>query len=162
MTITPHPVDPELDLELVRDIPVTPAEVFAAWTDPVGMKEWFCPKPVAVSECAMDLRPGGGFHTVMLDPEGTEINNGTGCILDIVPGERLVWTTALTTNYRPQTGPMPFTAILEFTPNGSGGCQYRAVVVHQDADGAKQHADMGFHDGWSTVVDQLVEHISSS
>ena len=46
--------------------------------------------------------------------------------------------------------------------SGSGGCTYRAIAVHQDRDGAKQHAQMGFHEGWGTVVDQLVEHVRGS
>lgn len=25
--------------------------------------------------------------------------------------------------------------------------------------GGQQHESMGFHDGWGTVVDQLVEHL---
>jgi uncharacterized protein YndB with AHSA1/START domain len=54
---------------------------------------------------------------------------------------------------------MPFTAILELADNGSGGCTYRAIAVHQDPAGAKQHAEMGFHEGWGTVIDQLVEHV---
>ena len=38
---------------------------------------------------------------------------------------------------------MPFTAVLELTPNGSGGCTYRAVAIHQDPNGMKQHAGDG-------------------
>jgi uncharacterized protein YndB with AHSA1/START domain len=29
-----------------------------------------------------------------------------------------------------------------------------------DVDGAKRHAEMGFHDGWGAALDQLVELIS--
>ncbi|MEO1062062.1 MAG: SRPBCC domain-containing protein [Actinomycetota bacterium] len=162
MTFTPHPIDADLDLELVRDVPVSPQAVFDAWTNPDSVKHWFAPKPFTVSQCEIDLRPGGGFRTVMLDPDGNQLMDGTSCYLEIVPGERLVWTSALTTDYRPQSGDMPFTAILEFADNGTGGCTYRAIAVHQDPDGAKAHTEMGFHDGWSTVVDQLVDHIQST
>ena len=31
----------------------------------------------------------------------------------------------------------------------------RAVARHRSAETAKQHADMGFHDGWGTVATQL-------
>jgi uncharacterized protein YndB with AHSA1/START domain len=57
---------------------------------------------------------------------------------------------------------MPFTAIIELRPNGSGGCTYRAVAVHQDQAGMKQHQEMGFHEGWGTVVDQLVQHLQTT
>lgn len=159
MSFTPYRVDPELDLELVREVPVPPEAVFAAWTDPESLKQWFTPRPYSVPVCEIDLRPGGGFRVVMNDPDGNQTMDETGCYLEIVPNERLVWSAALTTGYRPQPGDMPFTAILELRPNGSGGCHYRAIAVHQDPAGAKQHAEMGFHEGWGTVVDQLVEHI---
>jgi uncharacterized protein YndB with AHSA1/START domain len=161
VTFSPHPVNPELDLELVRDVPVTAEAVFAAWTDPESIKQWFAPRPYSISHCEIDLRPGGGFRTVMNDPDGAQMMDATGCYLEVVPNERLVWTSALTTGYRPQADGMPFTAILELTNNGSGGCTYRAIAVHQDPDGARQHAQMGFHEGWGTVVDQLVEHIQA-
>ena len=98
----------------------------------------------------------------MLDPDGEQMADTTGCYLEIEPGERLVWTSALTAGYRPQEGFLSFTAILELQPNGSGGCTYRAIAVHQDPAGLKQHEDMGFHEGWGTVVDQLVEHLQST
>jgi uncharacterized protein YndB with AHSA1/START domain len=158
MTFTPHPINPDLDLELVRELPVTPQAVFEAWTDPASLKEWFAPRPYSIELCEVDLRPGGGFRTVMNDPDGQQMMDGTGCYLEIIRNERLVWTSALTVGYRPQADDMPFTAILELAPT-EGGCRYRAIAVHQDPDGAKQHEEMGFHDGWGTVVDQLVEHI---
>lgn len=161
MTFTPHTIDPNRDLELIRDVAVSPEAVFAAWTDPESVKQWLAPRPYSVPLCEIDLKPGGGFRTVMNDPDGEQMADSTGCYLEIVPNERLVWTSALTTGYRPQDESMPFTAILEFQPNGSGGCTYRAIAVHQDPAGLKQHEEMGFHDGWSTVVDQLVEHIQT-
>ena len=159
MSFTPHPVNADLDLELVHDVPVSPQAVFEAWTDPASIKQWFAPRPYSISLCEIDLRPGGAFRTIMNDPDGEQMMDGTFCYLEVTPNERLVWTTALAADYRPQTGDMPFTAILELADNGSGGCTYRAIAVHQDPAGAKQHAEMGFHEGWGTVVDQLVEHV---
>lgn len=162
MTFTPYSVNPDLDLELLREVPVSAEAVFAAWTDPESLKQWFAPRPYSVPLIAIDLRPGGGFRTVMNDPDGNQMMDETGCYLEVVPNARLVWTTALTAGYRPQPGPMPFTAILELVPNGSGGCSYRAIAIHQDPEGRNQHAAMGFHEGWGTVVDQMVEHIQAS
>lgn len=162
MSFTPYTINPELDLELVRDVPVPPEAVFAAWTDPESLKQWFAPRPYSIAVCEIDLRPGGGFRTAMNSPDGEQLFDSTGCILDVVPNERLVWSEALTAGYRPQASPMPFTAILELRPNGSGGCQYRAIAVHQDPAGRKQHEEMGFHEGWGTVVDQLVEHLQAT
>jgi len=162
MNFTPHTIDPKLDLELVRDVPVTPSEVFAAWTDPESLKQWFAPRPYSIPVVEIDLRPGGGFRTVMNDPDGEQMMDSTGCFLDVVPDERLVWTSALTTGYRPVEESMPFTAIVELQPNATGGCTYRAIAIHRDPAGMKQHEEMGFHDGWGTVVDQMVEHLQTT
>jgi uncharacterized protein YndB with AHSA1/START domain len=159
MTYQPHHVDPQLDLELIRHVPVSPDAVFAAWTDPESVKQWFAPRPYSITVCEIDLRPGGGFRTAMNDPDGQELFDDTGCYLEVVPSERLVWTSALTTGYRPQPSDMAFTAILELRPDGAGGCHYRAIAVHPDPALRDQHEQMGFHDGWGTVVDQMVEHI---
>lgn len=160
MTFTPHTINPELDLELIRDVPVSAEAVFNAWTDPESLKQWFAPRPYSVPLVEIDLRPGGGFRTVMNSPEGEQMMDSTGCILEVVSGERLVWTEALTTGYRPQPSPMPFTAVLELTPTDDG-CRYRAIAIHEDPEGRKQHEEMGFHEGWGTVVDQMVEHLQA-
>lgn len=158
MTFTPHDLDPDLDLELEREVDVPPELVWKAWTTPEMLTQWFTPKPWETPRCEIDLRPGGIFRTVMRSPEGDESDNA-GCYLEIVPNERLVWTAALAPGFRPQAGPMPFTAIIELQPNGAGGTRYRAIAMHQDPEGRKEHADMGFSDGWGASLDQLVEYV---
>ena len=162
MTFTPHPINPDLDLELIREIPVSAKDVFDAWTDPDSVRHWFAPRPCTTPLCEIDLRPGGGFRTVMNDPDGNVMMDSTGCYLVIEPGERLIWTSALTKDYRPQQSGMPFTVVLELAANASGGCRYRVIAVHEDPAGARQHAAMGFHEGWGVVVDQIVEHLQST
>lgn len=36
-----------------------------------------------------------------------------------------------------------------------------ATALHRDDAGRKQHEEMGFHDGWGTVVTRMVEYIKS-
>jgi uncharacterized protein YndB with AHSA1/START domain len=158
MTFTPYTPDPDLDLVLERDGDVAPELVWRAWTTPELVTQWFTPKPWETPVCEIDLRPGGAFHTVMRSPEGDE-NDNVGCYLEVVPNERLTWTSALLPGFRPnaEAGDLPFTAVIEMQPNGSGGTTYRAVAIHPDADTAKRHGEMGFHDGWGAALDQLVE-----
>lgn len=158
-----HQPDPELDLVLERVIDVPPALVWAAWTQPELLKRWFTPAPWATVECEIELCPGGRFYTVMRSPEGVDAP-GTGCYLEVVENEKLVWTNALAPGFRPV--PMPvasaddcnsflFTAVLTLQPEGQG-TRYRALLIHRDAQGCKTHADMGFHEGWGAALDQLV------
>ena len=148
--------DPKLDLVLERFVDVPPELVWKAWTTPEHLLPWFCPKPWTTIDCEIDLRPGGIFRSVMRSPEGKEFPN-VGCYLEVVPNERLIWTDALLPGYRPSPEPF-FTAVLTFEPSGKG-TRYTATAIHRDEAGRKKHEEMGFHEGWGTVVDQLVEYI---
>lgn len=155
-------VDPKLDLVLEKIIPASPEQIYKAWTDPVGIKEWFCPKPWKTVECEMDLRPGGKFYSVMQSPEGDRFPN-TGCYLELVPYEKLVWTSALQPGFRPSPKPQSphdllFTAVLLLEKHLQG-TKYTAIAMHQDEEGRRAHEQMGFHEGWGTVVQQLAEYL---
>jgi uncharacterized protein YndB with AHSA1/START domain len=154
-------IDPALDLVLERTVDVPPQLVWRAWTEPQLVKQWFTPAPWTTVDCEIDLRPGGLFRTVMRSPEGQDHEN-TGCYLEIVPNERLVWTDMLGPGYRPRGGGLNektgcgfLTAFLLFEPAGKG-TRYVARVLHGSEADRKRHEDMGFHAGWSAALDQLV------
>jgi uncharacterized protein YndB with AHSA1/START domain len=153
MTQPPDAPNPKLDLVLERIIDVPRKLVWAAWTEPEHLKKWFCPKPWYVSHVELDLRPGGIFRTVIRGPDG-EQHDGTGCLLEVVPNERLVWTDALGNGYRPAANAF-MTAVLTLADAGAG-TRYTAVALHKDEADRKKHEEMGFHQGWGTALDQLV------
>lgn len=150
--------DPKLDLVLERDIDVPVELVWKAWTTPEHLKHWFVPRPWTITEVKMELRPGGAFNTTMRSPEGQEFPN-RGSILDVVPNERLIFTDTLLSGYRPSANPF-FSAALLLAPNGAG-TRYTAVAIHGSEEARKKHEEMGFHDGWGTVVGQMVEFIKA-
>lgn len=152
-----HP-DPRLDLVLERTIDVPRELVWTAWTKPEHVSRWFTPLPWTVTDCEIDLRPGGIFRTVMRSPDGKEFPN-VGCYLEVVLNERLVWTDALLPGYRPSENPF-FTAIVTLEPQGHG-TRYTAMAIHRDEAGRKKHEEMGFHDGWGKALDQLVAHVKT-
>ena len=148
--------DPKLDLKLERDVDVPVELVWKAWTEPEHMREWFVPKPWTITSCEIDLRPGGRFNFTMRSPEGKEFPN-FGCYLEVVPNQRLVFTDTLLAGFRPAPKPF-FTAALLLAPQGAG-TRYTALAIHGDEAGRKRHEEMGFHHGWSMVLDQLVAFI---
>lgn len=155
-------INPKTDLVLERVVDVSPELVWKAWTVPKHLMPWFCPKPWQVVECEIDLVPGGKFYTVMQGPDGTRMPPGSGCYLEVVPNRRLVWTSALEPGWRPQSSPdapFLFTCILTFEPHGKGGCKYTAIAMHKDEQSAEAHSKMGFHQGWGTALDQLVDYM---
>lgn len=154
------PVNPALDLELSVDVPLTPAQLFAGWTDPDILKQWFCPRPWRVVECSIDLRPGGLFSNVMQSPEGQRMPENRGCYLLVDRPYRLVWTSLMREDFCPN--PIPedgfgFVCDLRFTPLAQGGSRFHAIVRHTDAEGKAKHEQMGFDAGWRAALAQLVE-----
>ena len=155
-------MDPKLDLVLERVVDLPPELVWKAWTTPEHLKAWFAPKPWSTPDCTIDLRPGGMFRTVMRSPGGEDFDS-TGCFLEVVPQEMLIWTSALGPGYRPLVmdldRDLPFTGIILLEPAGENGTKYTAIAVHGERGLRERHDAMGFHDGWSTALNQLVEHM---
>ena len=157
--------DTDLVLERTLDAPVD--LVWKAYTTPEHIKQWFAPKPYQITECDLDLTPGGIFRIRMVGPDNFDTGHGVpGCVLEVVEREKLVWTSALAPGYRPnETGEgcesFPFTAIVTFADAGNGKTRYKAVALHKDSADRETHEKMGFHEGWGTVADQLAEFAQS-
>lgn len=157
-TIQPNP---KFDLVLERTVDVPCDLVWLAWTSPEHVMQWFTPSPWKTVECEIDLRPGGIFRTVMQSPEGENFPN-LGCFLEIVPREKLVWTSALLPSYRPAMPadlnpncPFLFSAAILLEAQGSR-TKYTAIAIHPDEGSRTRHEQMGFHEGWGAALDQLV------
>ncbi len=146
--------DENLDLILTRTIDVPRELVWKVWTEPEHLMKWFAPAPWTTVDCEIDLRPGGIFRTVMRSPEGQDFPNA-GCFLEVIKNEKMVWTDALAPGYRPSLKPF-FTAVLTLEDH-EGGTKYTARALHKDEADRKTHEKMGFHEGWSQCLDQLVQ-----
>jgi uncharacterized protein YndB with AHSA1/START domain len=155
----------DLVLERTLDAPID--LVWKAYTDPEHLKQWFSPKPYEISECELDLKPGGIFRIRMVGPEGFDTGHGNaGCVLEVVEGKKFSWTSALGPGYRPaEMGEgcesFPMTAIVTFADAGGGKTAYKAVALHKNLADKEMHEKMGFHDGWGTTADQLAKHARS-
>lgn len=146
-------IDPERDLFFERVVPLRRSEVYAAWTQPELIVQWFTPAPWKTKSSYIDLRPGGEATTVMVSPEGQEFPN-TGCILECVENERFVFTSALGPGFRPLEGGF-FTGVIELEDHPDGTL-YRAIGIHGNVENCKKHEQMGFIEGWGKALDQLV------
>jgi uncharacterized protein YndB with AHSA1/START domain len=157
--------DTDLVLERTLDAPL--ALVWKAYTDPEHLKQWFAPKPYEISECELDLRPGGIFRIRMVGPDGFDTGHGNpGCVLEVAEGRKLVWTSALGPGYRPNEAgegceSFPMTAIVTFADAGNGKTAYKAIALHRNMADKETHEKMGFHEGWGTVAGQLEEFAKS-
>jgi uncharacterized protein YndB with AHSA1/START domain len=84
-----------------------------------------------------------------------------GCFLEIVPLERLVFTTALLPGWRPApAGGFSYTVIITMETQGTG-TRYVATALHPSEEARKAPYAMGMYHGWAKALEQLVEYVKS-
>ncbi|WP_186074610.1 SRPBCC family protein [Burkholderia gladioli] len=141
------------DLVISRVLRAPRAALWRAWSEPALLAQWWCPTPWTTEVVAFDLRPGGAFHTTMRGPDGG-VSDNPGSFLEVVPQARLVFSSLLTAGWRPAKPWLGFTAVIDMEDDPAG-CRYTARVMHLDEAAREQHEQLGFFDGWNTVITQL-------
>ncbi len=154
-------INPKLDLVFERFIDAPPRLIWEALTKPEHLKEWYMPKPWGrVSNCEMDVRPGGKFSIDIATADGQEVPN-LGCFLEVVPLERLVWTSMLFPDFRPAVfDDIPITAIMTMESVGTG-TRYVFTALHRDEADVEKNKASGWMQGTEIAIDQLVAHVQS-
>lgn len=154
-------IDPKLDLVFERFIDAPVRLVWEALTKPEHLKEWYMPKAFGrVARAELDVRPGGIFSVDIAVGDGPEFPN-LGCYLDVVPMERLVWTSMLFPGYRPATfDDIPITAIVTMKSEGTG-TRYVFTALHRNEADLEGNKTAGWKEGTDIALDQFVEHVTS-
>jgi uncharacterized protein YndB with AHSA1/START domain len=157
----PSNFNPKLDFAIERLIDAPIQLVWEALTRPEHLKEWYMPRDWGrVARAEMDVRPGGIFSIDIAGADGQEFPN-LGCFLDVVPMERLVWTSMLFPGYRPAVfDDIPITAIVTMETVGTG-TRYVFTALHRDEADLEKNKASGWQQGTEIAVDQLVAHVKS-
>jgi uncharacterized protein YndB with AHSA1/START domain len=151
--------NPKTDFVIERFIDAPTRLVWEALTKPEHLREWYMPRAWGrVARTEMDLRPGGVFSIDIATADGRESPN-LGCILDVVPMKRLVWTSMLFPGYRPAVfDDIPITAIMTMEPVGTG-TRYIFTALHRDEADFEKNKTSGWQQGTEIVMDQFIEHV---
>ena len=78
-------------LEIKRFINAPRARVYAAWTDPAQLKQWWGPESVRTRNFAADVRVGGKYRWDLINQEDEEMSV-FGEYRELVPGRKIVFT----------------------------------------------------------------------
>jgi uncharacterized protein YndB with AHSA1/START domain len=140
-------------LVLERTLQAPRMAIWRCWTEPALLEQWFCPKPWAVTDVKVDLRAGGASSMMMRGPNGEAFPNH-GVYLEVIPGQRLVFTDAFTSAWQP-SGKAFMVGEITLADAPGGGTLYKAVARHWTAEDRTQHEAMGFYQGWGVAADQL-------
>lgn len=153
--------DPKLDFAIERFIDAPARLVWEALTKPEHLKEWYMPKAWGrVSRAEIDLRPGGIISIDIATGDGGDSPN-LGCILEVLPQERLVWTSMLFPGYRPAVfDDIPITAVMTMKPEGNG-TRYVFTALHRNEADFETNKSSGFYQGTEIAIDQFVAHVAS-
>ncbi|MFC5455528.1 SRPBCC family protein [Prosthecobacter fluviatilis] len=73
-----------------RLFPASRERLFAAFSDPSQLAQWWGPKGFTNTFDEFDFRPGGDWKFTMHGPDGTDYANHTRFI-EILPAERIVY-----------------------------------------------------------------------
>ncbi len=155
-----HPtLDPKLDFAIERFIDAPVRLVWEALTRPEHLKEWYMPKAWGrVAHCELELRAGGVFSIDIVVGEGQEVPN-LGCVLEVVPMQRLVWTAMLFPGYRPAVfDDIPITAIMTMESVGTG-TRYVFTALHRNEADLEANKTSGFYQGTEIAIEQLGAHV---
>jgi uncharacterized protein YndB with AHSA1/START domain len=157
----PLALDPKLDFAIERFIDAPARLVWEALTKPEHLAQWYMPKAWGrVARAEMDVRPGGIFRIDISVTNGPEVPN-LGCFLEVVPLERLVWTSMLFPGYRPAVfDDIPITAIVTMESVGAG-TRYVFTALHRNEGDLQANKTSGFYEGTEIAVDQLVAHVAT-
>ncbi len=131
--------------------------VFKVWTDPKHVAQWWGPRGFTNPLCELDLRPGGAILIHMRGPDGT-VYPMTGVFQEVVPPERLVFTSAALDS---DGNPM-FEVLTTVTFAEEGGKTkqiLRARVIKKTAQAAPYLA--GMEQGWTQSLERLAAYVAT-
>ena len=153
--------NPKTDFAIERFVDAPVRLVWEALTKPEHIKEWYMPKEWGrVARTSLDLRPGGAFSIDIAVGGGREVPN-LGCVLEVVPNEKLVWTAMLFPGFRPAVfDDIPITAIMTMKSEGEG-TRYVFTALHRDEADCEKNKESGFYQGTQIAIDQLVAHVNT-
>lgn len=140
------------ELVLTREIDLPRDVLFHTWGH--RLAEWWAPRPLTTPVCEVELRAGGKLRTLMRAPDGREFPCG-GVFLEFVENERIVFTDAFAPGWQPNPD-IFFVALITFVPLPGDRTEYTARARHWTSEACRRHEEMGFHQGWSQCLDQLV------
>ncbi len=140
----------ECVLYLTRQFAHPPERVFAAWSDPAQLVQWWGPRGFSVAHSDIDARPGGRWQTTLLSPEGSE-HHVSGEFIEISAPRRLVFTWAWSEN---GIRGHETTVTVELRPRDGGT---ELTLSQQEFESGRSRDLHG--DGWRSSLDSLADYL---
>jgi uncharacterized protein YndB with AHSA1/START domain len=139
-------------LEVKRFINAPRERVYAAWTDPVQLREWWGPKEVRTLKIVADIRVGGKYRWTLVNQEGEEMSV-FGEYRELVPEKKVVFTwkwddDEAWENYTSEVA-------VEFSDH-DGGTELKLTHVQLPSEESRDR----HNEGWNSVLDRLEKFVT--
>ena len=140
-------------LEIKRFIKASPDRVYAAWTDPAQLRQWFGPEQVTTNNLIADPRVGGRFRWDLTNSDGEKMTM-EGEFRELQPGKKIVFTW----RWQDDEDWKNHVSIVTVEISGrSGGTELR--LTHEQLPNEKSRD--GHTGGWNSALDKLEKFVSS-
>ena len=140
-------------LEIKRFIKASPDRVYAAWTDPAQLRQWFGPEQVTTDNLIADPRVGGRFRWDLTNSDGEKMTM-EGKFRELQPGKKVAFTWKWQDDEDWENNVSIVTVELS---EQSGGTELR--LTHERLPN-EQSRD-GHTRGWNSALDKLEKFANS-
>ena len=137
----------QTSLEIKRFINAPPARVYAAWTDPEQLKQWWGPEGVRTRNFTADARIGGKYRWDLYNQEGEEMTV-FGEYRELIAGKKIVFTWKWDDDEDWETQNSIVTVELS---DRDGGTEVKLTHVKLPSEASRDR----HNEGWNSVLDRL-------
>ena len=142
----------KLSLEIKRLIKAPRDRVYAAWTDPAQLKQWFGPENVQTRKLVADARVGGKFRWDLTNSEGENMTC-RGEYRELQPGKKIVLTWQWEDD---ETWENHTSIVTVELSDRAGGTELR--LTHEQLP--NEESRDGHTRGWKSALDKLEKFFS--
>ena len=137
----------KLSLEIKRLIKAPRDRVYAAWTNPAQMKQWFGPENVRTRDLIADARVGGTFRWDLTNSDGEKMTC-CGEYRELQPGKKIVFTWQWQDDEDWENHTSIVTVELD---DAEGGTELRLIHEKLPSEESRDR----HNEGWNSVLDRL-------
>ena len=142
----------KLSVEIKRFIKAPRDRVYAAWTDPAQMRQWFGPENVQTRELVVDARVGGTFRWDLINSDGEKMTM-RGEFRELKSNEKVVFSWQWEDDEDWENHISIVTVELD---DADGGTELR--LTHEQLP--NEESRDGHTRGWNSALDKLEKFFS--
>jgi uncharacterized protein YndB with AHSA1/START domain len=142
----------KLSVEIKRFIKAPRDRVYAAWTDPAQLRQWFGPENVQTHDLIADVRVGGTFRWDLTNSEGEKMTC-RGEYRELQPDKKIVFTWQWEDDEDWENHISIVTVELD---DADGGTELRLIHEHLPNEESRD----GHTRGWNSALDKFEKLVS--